>query len=68
MRAGPGWVRICNGCVYGAKATRGEGPGRPRRCSFCGTERERVDWIYGGTMVAICNSCVDDCIAEMAGP
>lgn len=66
MRSGPDWARICNGCAYGAKAARSRGPGRPKRCSFCGSERKQVEWIYGGSLIAICNRCVEDFMREIA--
>jgi hypothetical protein len=65
--SGPGWVKICNGCAYGAKAARSAGPGKPRKCSFCERKKDQVEWIYGGTMVSICNECTDRCLQEMLG-
>jgi hypothetical protein len=59
------WIKICNGCVYGARATRSDGPGKPRRCSFCGRTPKEVQWIYGGSMVAICDGCTQRSLDEM---
>ncbi|MGH2783923.1 MAG: ClpX C4-type zinc finger protein [Actinomycetota bacterium] len=64
---GPEWVKICNGCAYGAKAARSEGPGKPRKCSFCGRSPKHVAWIYGGSMVAICDGCTERALGEMLG-
>jgi hypothetical protein len=66
MHSGSEWVRICNGCAYNAKAARSRGPGRPRRCSFCGADRKEREWIYGGSLVAICNRCTEDFLREIA--
>jgi len=66
MHAGPDWVQICNGCVYGAKALRSRGPGRARHCSFCGAEAKEVEWIHGGSLVAVCNRCIHDIDEEIA--
>lgn len=63
--SGPDWVKICNGCAYGARGARAAGPGRPRKCSFCGRTPKQVEWIYGGSLVAICNECTDNVLAEM---
>lgn len=67
LASGPGWVKICNGCAYGARGARSKGPGKPRRCSFCERKAADVEWIYGGSLVAICNECTDRCLDEMLG-
>jgi hypothetical protein len=59
------WACICNGCVYDAKATRSKGPGKARRCSFCGAESKDVEWLFGGSKIAICNNCVERCVEEI---
>ena len=63
--SGPDWVKICNGCAYNAKAARSEGPGKPRKCSFCGRTPKEAAWIYGGSMVAICDGCTQRSLEEM---
>jgi hypothetical protein len=60
------WACICNGCIYDAKAFREKGPGKARRCTFCGSDRDERDWIFGGNMIAICDRCVDRCVEEIA--
>ena len=60
-------MKICNGCGYTAKSKRSEGPGKPRKCSFCGRTPKEAAWIYGGSMVAICDGCTDRALAEMLG-
>jgi len=60
------WVRICNGCVYDARALRAQGPGKARRCSFCEAEAKDREWIFGGRLVSICNGCVDGFIEEVS--
>ena len=61
------FATVCNGCVYDARATRERGPGKARRCSFCGADAKEREWIFGGNLVAICNGCVDRVADEMAG-
>ena len=56
---------MCNGCVYDARAHRSRGPGRARRCSFCGADAKEREWIFGGSLVAICDGCVERCVEEM---
>ncbi|MEX2555282.1 MAG: ClpX C4-type zinc finger protein [Actinomycetota bacterium] len=43
---------------------KGPAGGRPR-CSFCGRKPKEVQWIYGGSMVAICDGCTQRSLDEM---
>ena len=66
LHDGPEWVKICNGCVYDARALRAQGPGKAKRCSFCQAEAKDREWIFGGSMVSICNGCVDRILEEVS--
>ena len=41
------------------RAHRSSSPAEPRRCSFCGADREQVDIEIAGPGVFICDRCID---------